>query len=310
MLFKKVGHCLVVGVISMLSLPVFSAVIEHELGSTQVPDSPQRIVVLEFSFVDALAAVNVAPVGLADDNKPERIVAAYRKIIGSDWISVGTRKTPSLELTASLKPDLIIADKKRHSAAYATLSEIAPTIVLDSLVGDYPAAVKQMSVIGNALGKEEEMEQRITEHKAKIAAYAETFKALSDGMYVQFATARASRLTLHSASSYNGSLLNAFGFSSKLNPTDGDARANFYVPTTLEQLSELNPEVLILGNYADVTIIDQWKNEALYQNLSAVKAGKVFHVDAHSWSRLRGMVAAESTAEDLSAIMKKISAKK
>ena len=35
----------------------------------KVPKHPKRVVVLEYSFVDALAALNVKPVGIADDNK-------------------------------------------------------------------------------------------------------------------------------------------------------------------------------------------------------------------------------------------------
>ncbi|MDP6653318.1 MAG: ABC transporter substrate-binding protein, partial [Gammaproteobacteria bacterium] len=46
--------------------------VKHEMGQTQVPDNPQRIVVLEFSFVDALASVGVTPVGIADDKKGEK----------------------------------------------------------------------------------------------------------------------------------------------------------------------------------------------------------------------------------------------
>ena len=82
MFFKKVSGLLAVGVFLLSSCAVFAATIEHELGTTEVPDNPKRIVVLEFSFVDGLASVNVAPVGIADDNKPERIISAYTDIIG------------------------------------------------------------------------------------------------------------------------------------------------------------------------------------------------------------------------------------
>ena len=50
--------------------------ITHDLGTTAVPDNPQRIVVLEYSFVDSLAAVGVSPLGIADDNMRESIVPA------------------------------------------------------------------------------------------------------------------------------------------------------------------------------------------------------------------------------------------
>ena len=38
-----------------------------------------RVVALEYSFVDALAQVGVSPVGVADDNKVDRILPQVRE---------------------------------------------------------------------------------------------------------------------------------------------------------------------------------------------------------------------------------------
>ncbi|MES0812820.1 Fe(3+) dicitrate ABC transporter substrate-binding protein [Roseibium sp. SCPC15] len=298
---------------SLLALNPLSALaadIKHELGTTTVPDMPQRVVVLEFSFVDALAALGVVPVGIADDNKRENIIPAYATIFGENWKSVGTRKTPSLEVIASLQPDLIIADKTRHEAAYDTLSQIAPTIVLDSLGGDYHAAVDQMSVIGAALGQPGEAAQRVAEHKEKMAGYAQEISKVSEGVSAQFGVANAKGLWLHSPVSYNGSLLKMFGFSSTMTPSEGEVYETNYVPTTLEQLSVVNPDILILGKYVDPAFTDGWAGETLYEGLAAVKNDNVFYVTAHNWSRLRGLLAAELTAQDLLEIISETSAKK
>ncbi|MEC7964201.1 MAG: Fe(3+) dicitrate ABC transporter substrate-binding protein [Pseudomonadota bacterium] len=296
----------VLGLCSLVTAaPVFAAEITHEVGTTDVPDQVERIVVLEFSFIDALASVGVAPVGIADDNKRDRVIPAYTDVIGDEWVSVGTRKTPSLEVIASLAPDLIIADKKRHSAAYDTLSEIAPTIVLDSLGGDYHASVAQMAVIGEAIGKSDEMNARIAQHKATMADYVAQIKPKAEGISAQFGVTNAKGLWLHAPVSYNGSLLAMFGFDSTMKPAEGGVYEKVYVPTTLEQLSEVNPDILIFGEYADPSHVDSWQGDALYQDLTAVKSDKVYNVTAHNWSRLRGMVAAELTAADLLEIISK-----
>lgn len=274
-------------------------VIEHELGVTDVPDAPKRIVVLEFSFIDALASVGVAPVGIADDNKRGRVVPAYTNVIGDNWVSVGTRKSPSLEVIASLNPDLIIADKKRHSKAFKMLSEIAPTIVLDSLAGDYHASVSQMSIIGKAIGKADAMEKRVKEHKDLMAAYVAKIAPKANGKTAQFGVSNAKGLWLHSPASYNGSLLKMFGFGNGMKPDNGDKFSKTYVPTTLEQLSEVNPDLLLFGKYADPAFVDGWADDQLYKDLTAVKNKQVHTVTAHNWSRLRGMLAAELTAADL-----------
>ena len=68
--------------------------IKHEEGTTKVPKHPKRVVVLEYSFVDALAALDVKPVGVADDKKKDRIIKPLRDKIGK-YTSVGTRKPVS-----------------------------------------------------------------------------------------------------------------------------------------------------------------------------------------------------------------------
>lgn len=288
------------GLLSMIVATPASAIdISHESGTTDVPDDVKRIVVLEFSFIDALASVGIAPVGIADDNKRDRVIPQYAEVIGDDWVSVGTRKTPSLEVIASLSPDLIIADKNRHSAAYDTLSEIAPTIVLDSLGGDYHASVEQMAVIGKAIGKADEMDARIAQHKAVMADYVQQIEAKAQGKSAQFGVTNAKGLWLHAPVSYNGSLLAMFGFESTMPPNEGGVYEKVYVPTTLEQLSEYNPDILILGEYADPSHVDSWAGETLFEGLKSVETGQMHNVTAHNWSRLRGMLAAELTAADI-----------
>ncbi|MEJ7165148.1 iron citrate ABC transporter substrate-binding protein, partial [Staphylococcus capitis] len=77
--------------------------IKRAEGTTKVPKHPKRVVVLEYSFVDALAALDVKPVGVADDNKKERIIKPLRDKIGN-YTSVGARKQPNLEEISKLKP--------------------------------------------------------------------------------------------------------------------------------------------------------------------------------------------------------------
>ncbi|WP_068318745.1 ABC transporter substrate-binding protein [Polycladidibacter hongkongensis] len=285
--------------------------VQHELGTTNVPDEPKRIVVLEFSFIDSLAAVGVAPVGLTDDNKPERITEQYRAIIGNDFVSVGTRKSPSLEMIASLQPDLIIADKTRHSSAYKSLSAIAPTIVLDSLTGDYHSALEQAQVIGDAIGKSEEMKARVAAHTARFESVkANVANAKKEGRTFQFGVVSSRGLYLHAPHSYNGSLLMALGLPLSLSAEGaGVSYESAYVKTSLEQLSEINPGVLLLGRYSENTVTDQWKDEPLYKAVTAVKEEQVYYVSGHNWARLRGIVASELTFDELEAALAKVAEK-
>lgn len=289
-----------------LSASIAAAVeITHDLGTTEVPDQPQRIVVLEYSFVDTLAAVGVAPVGIADDDNRDSVVPAYTDVIGNDWTSVGTRKSPSLEVIASLSPDLIIADTSRHSAIYQSLSEIAPTIVFDSLTGTYEVSLEAARTIAHAVGKDAEMAARLAEHETKMQAYKAEIGDVS-GWSAQFFIDNGEGIFLHSPVSYNGSLLAWFGFKSNMPMPNGHSYEEATVTTSLEQLSEVNPQILIRGKYADPGLTDSWKGQPLWDNLEAVKTGNVYDVIAHNWSRLRGVIASEVSAANLVEIVKQL----
>jgi ferric citrate transport system substrate-binding protein len=295
-----------VGAMMLAVAPVVHAVeITHDLGTTQVPDAPKRIVVLEYSFVDTLAAVGVAPVGIADDDTRDSVVPAYTAVIGDDWTSVGTRKSPSLEVIASLQPDLIIADTSRHEAIYGALSEIAPTIAFDSLTGTYEVAIEAAKTIAHAVGKDAEMTARLAEHTTKMDDFKAQIGDVS-AWSAQFIVDNGQGIFLHSPVSYNGSLLAWFGFKNNMPTPDGHTYEEAIVNSSLEQLSEINPQVVLRGKYADPGLTDSWVGQPLYDNLEAVKTGHVYDVNAHEWSRLRGVIASEVSAANLVEIVKQL----
>lgn len=287
------------------SVSVHAVEITHDLGVTEVPDDPQRIVVLEYSFVDTLAALGMSPVGIADDDKRDSIVPFYTAIIGDEWTSVGTRKSPSLEIIASLQPDLIIADTSRHEAVYGALSEIAPTIVFDSLTGTYEVSIEAARTIAHAVGKDAEMETRLAEHTAMMEGFKAEVGDVS-AWSAQFLIDNGEGIFLHSPVSYNGSLLAWFGFANNMITPEGHSYEEAIVKTSLEQLSEINPQIILRGKYADPGLTDAWVGQPLYDSIEAVKAGQVYDVDAHAWSRLRGVLASEVSGANLVEIVKQL----
>lgn len=296
---------LLVAVMMLAAFPAYAVEITHDLGTTEVPDAPQRIVVLEYSFVDSLAAVGIAPVGIADDNKRHSIVPAYTVTIGDEWTSVGTRKSPSLEVIASLQPDLIIADKRRHEAIYEALSEIAPTIVFDSLTGTYEVAIESAKTIAHAVGKSTEMEARLVEHTEKMNGFKAEIGDVSDWS-AQFFIDNGKGIYLHSPISYNGSLLGWFGFTNNMPTPDGHTYEEAIVQTSLEQLAEINPQILLRGKYVDPGLTESWIGQPLFDSIDAVSNDNLIDVTAHNWSRLRGVIASEVSGANLVEIVKQL----
>lgn len=264
--------------------------VKHELGLLTLPEAPKRIVVLEYSFLDALASIGVSPVGVADDLNVDKILPQVRALIGP-WTSVGMRFQPSLEVIAQLKPDLIIADLNRHQVSYEDLSKIAPTMLLRSKNETYLSSLDSALTIGKAVGKEKQMRERLKLHKTLMESYQGKFKEVGS---VQFANGNERGIWMHGPLSYTGSLLDYLGVHSAI----PDLKDSHLMEVNLEMLLRVNPDWLIYGRKR-VTVLDRWKKNPLFKLLKISKKGHIIRVDATVWSLNRGMLAAEEIAKEL-----------
>lgn len=262
-------------------------------GSTTLHQAPKRVVALEFSFVDALTLVDVSPVGIADDQDPSRLLPAIRAKLGP-WQSVGFRAQPSLEVIASLKPDLIIADWDRHGAIAKALRQIAPTLMLSSRRETYQRSLLAAQTIAALVGKEQQMEQRIAQHQQIMALQAQRLKGI-DGT-VQFAVVRENGFYLHAEDSFAAGVIRALGLTV---PDTAASDKDVSRQISLEQLLAINPDYLIVGEYASPHLVDQWQTQPLWSMLTVAKKGRLLKVDGNRWARSRGLLAAEAMADDL-----------
>jgi iron complex transport system substrate-binding protein len=282
---------------AIASVPTFGAAqestraIAHLLGSTEISGRPSRVVALEFSFVQALDALGVVPVGITDDNQPKRIEQLLGKKI--EYSSVGTRLEPNLELVSALTPDFIIADNIRHAAIYAQLSAIAPTIVLNSWEGSYQTIKESVVTIADALGDKANGEKVITAHDATIAALVAKIPAGENRRFL-LAVATPDSMSLHTSSSFTGSVFKAMGLTPAVDSADAVESG-----AGLERLIAVNPDVLLVATDAGGTVLDQWKGNSAFANISAVRGGMTFEVDRNQFSRFRGLKTAEMIAREI-----------
>ncbi|MED3710679.1 Fe(3+) dicitrate ABC transporter substrate-binding protein [Peribacillus frigoritolerans] len=263
--------------------------IKHEMGETEMKNTPKKIVTLELSFVDSLNALGIKPIGISDDNKKEMIT----KLVGQemDYTSVGTREQPNLEVISSLQPDLIIADAERHKGIYKDLQKIAPTIVLKSRESTYQENLDSFKTIAKAVNKEDAAEKRLSEHEKKIKELKAKL-TVDSNMTVLPAVVRDTSFQAHTSSSYDGELLERMGLKNAIQQKQPHAEMN------LEQLVEIDPDVLLLANNEGKLLTDEWKDNPLWKDLKAVKNGQVYSVDRDLWTRYRGVVSAEAIAKD------------
>lgn len=293
---KKLFKTTLASALLMVSAFASAVTVKDAKGEFTLDKTPSRVVALEYSFVDALAQVGVSPVGVADDNKVDRILPQVREKIAA-WQSVGTRSQPSLEVIASLKPDLIIADPSRHTAVFEELKKIAPTVMFDSRHESYQENLETAQKIGDLVGKSTEMKAKINEHNDYIANIAKNLGV--QGKKASFGTSREDKFNIQNDNGYVGSFLTTLGFApTKLNSDQA------FVEINLEQLVMEKPEYLFIAHYRDESIARKWEAEPLWKAIPAVKANHVYSVDADMWARGRGLEASKIMAKQIEGFLK------
>ena len=293
---KKLFKTTLASALLMASAFASAVTIKDAKGEFTLDKTPSRVVALEYSFVDALAQVGVSPVGVADDNKVDRILPQVREKIAA-WQSVGTRSQPSLEVIASLKPDLIIADPSRHTAVFEELKKIAPTVMFDSRHESYQENLETAQKIGDLVGKSAEMKAKINEHNDYIANIAKNLGV--QGKKASFGTSREDKFNIQNDNGYVGSFLTTLGFA----PTKLNSDQSF-VEINLEQLVMEKPEYLFIAHYRDESIARKWEAEPLWKAIPAVKANHVYSVDSDMWARGRGLEASKIMAKQIEDFVK------
>ena len=293
---KKLFKTTLASALLMVSAFASAVTVKDAKGEFTLDKTPSRVVALEYSFVDALAQVGVSPVGVADDNKVDRILPQVREKIAA-WQSVGTRSQPSLEVIASLKPDLIIADPSRHTAVFEELKKIAPTVMFDSRHESYQENLETAQKIGDLVGKSSEMKAKINEHNDYIANIAKNLGV--QGKKASFGTSREDKFNIQNDNGYVGSFLTTLGFATtKLNSDQA------FVEINLEQLVMEKPEYLFIAHYRDESIARKWEAEPLWKAIPAVKANHVYSVDSDMWARGRGLEASKIMAKQIEGFVK------
>ncbi|MGJ5712118.1 ABC transporter substrate-binding protein [Staphylococcus auricularis] len=277
--------------------------IKHNAGKAVIPDDVETVVALEYSFVDALVALDMEVAGIADDGDKNNLIQPLRDHVG-DYKSVGSRLEPDLDKIKEVQPQLIIADENRHSEIYDQLEEIAPTLLLRSFNADYNENIDVFRIIGYAVSKESEAQKRLEQHE-------ETMKANNDKITIDKsietlpAVVSERGVTAHGLKSHMSSLLDVLDFKLSLTQELEESVPEYmngdYLEFTYDQLAELNPQRLILM-VADENedSVQSLKDSDIWNNLDAVKNNRVHFTDRELWAKSRGLISTEELVDDMS----------
>ena len=269
--------------------------ITHAMGTTEVPDSPQRIVILTNEGTEALLAVGIKPVG------------AVQSWVGNPWYDhiaddmtdvtvVGEESAINLEAIAALQPDLIIGNKMRQEKIYDQLSAIAPTVMSERLRGDWKV---NMALYTEAAGK-------VAEGKAALAAYDERIAKIAAEAgplleeKVSLVRFMSGMTRIYYKDTFAGLILSEIGFK---RPASQD-KPEFADDVGKERIPDFDGDRLFyfvyeVGDGVAEKVAAEWTADPLWQNLPVVKAGKAYAVSDTIWNTAGGVIAANLLLDDV-----------
>lgn len=282
-----------------------SATVEHAMGSTEVPCTPQKVVTLGQGQTDSVLALGVTPVGVVEPWTDDWYEYLPREVEEAEV--VGTELEPDLEKIASLQPDLIVGSKLRHEAVYDKLSKIAPTVFSETIGVTWK---ENVSLWAEALCAPEEGKQIVADYEERADRLgrdlAEAGKADTEVSMIRFMPDQV-RIYL---TGFPGSVIRDAGLERpKAQRVEDWETSEQLVEISEERIPDMDGDVIFQmvssEHYAQqgTTSVDEqmerWTSTDLWQNLSAVKQDDVVVVDESHWNLGGGIGAANAMLEDL-----------
>lgn len=286
-------------IIAVAAAPLTEArEISHAMGVTDVPDSPQRVVILTNEGTEALVHLGVIPVGAAQswDGDPWYSHLAEPLV---DTVSLGTETGINLEQVAALEPDLIIGTRVRQEKVYGQLSAIAPTVFSETIGETW---LDNYQFYGEVLGLGEEAAANVEALKARATSLRSSLGEAvdEDVSLVRFSPGRT---RIYYRGTFPGVVLDLVGFS---RPAAQD-RADNFEEVQKERIAEMGGDrIFYFSNDLDpedaVANLEDWMSDPLWNNLEAVKAGRAYRVSEMVWNAGGGILCAHMMLDDIARI--------
>ncbi|SDY94814.1 iron complex transport system substrate-binding protein [Micromonospora pattaloongensis] len=270
--------------------------ITHAMGTTQVPVSPKRVVVLDTDKIDTALSLGVVPVGAARAGEAQGWPTYFGDKV-SAIKEVGVLTEPDLEAITALKPDLILGSKFRQEKFYDELSKIAPTVFTEKVGITWK---ENFLLDGAALGKEQQARDLLDGYQKRAR---ELGAKLGDAAATKVSIVRfmPTEIRVYGPESFSGIVMTDAGVGRperQLLAGKEDKRMDKVSP---ERIAEVDGDVIFVCAYGQKAAAEQAKVTAggLWKNLSAVKAGKAHVVEDEIWMTGIGVTAAGKILDDL-----------
>jgi len=277
--------------------------VQHPLGNTDVPVSPQRVVSL-----DALGGLQVslevgAPLIASETLDGGVPVPGYLPRPAAGFQSLGIDQ-PNLEKLVQLKPDLIVGNLQRIKDLYPQLSAIAPTVPYETAGKGRPwqESVRQIADLLGESGKQDAALGSFRERAIQVQAEHKAFLAKHSVALLRFTP---EELRLLRGPIFGATILEEIGV--RRNPsTATSGGTDTYYPIGREHvgvLADADVILFVVGGQSDQAF-KSYTSNAIWTQLPAVKAGRVARLDPAAWWDGYSVSAAKSCLQQFTTVLR------
>lgn len=277
-----------------LSLHASERTIDSAYGPVTLTGSPQRVVALGETPLDAALSLGVQPLGTLASRGGTGVTDYLQDKAGKIAL-VGSIREPNLEAVFKLQPDLILASSDLPRELYAKLSLMAPTVVPK---GDMFQDWREIyGIYAQALNKAEEGRQRVAEIDERIAALRQR---LPQGQQVSVVRWNPQGPFIMSSQLFTGQLLEELGFTANALAAAQQRKPHSDI-LSLENLSRVDADWIFLAtlNPDGRKALEAARQQPAFTRLKALANERVVSVDGQTWSSSSGYLAARHVLDDV-----------
>lgn len=300
-------------------------VIQHDRGATEICGQPQTIAVLGTNMLELLLALEVQPAGYAEPfpqhrgrfDRPSQQIPYLGDRITTQPEHLGTWDSPSLEAITALNPDLILGTVELNADEYATLSQIAPTLLFQrwkpwqETILPLATAVNRAQVAPSLIQANQQALNTAQKRLAPVVASHPQVLLLVSEHLVQ-------TLEVANAEDGCGKLLVDLGFQLVLPPAG--VRPSPYQAISLEVLPKLESDlILVQGHNIEAlqkpgsseqlisnqiaTLRQEWQTHPVTQSLKASQRGQVYFIPTYLCRALPGPIGTARILDQLQTLL-------
>ena len=276
---------------TITGVPVRS--IEHAMGTTQVPVSPQRVVVLDYAPLDTALALGITPVGRTD-----MVISPIYPEVVNDITVVGEGLQPDLEAILQLRPDLILGANVGIGRYYRRLSRVAPTVFTEDN-GRRGNWQEHFLLHAEALGQRGKAEELLADYQQRVNAIKTQLAQIPQTTSVSVVSNWSGGVIAYTTNSFSGAILQDLEF--ERNAVQGNS-GNYALQPSKENLAAIDGDVIFLmhdSEFEGSVAKEDFVSDPLWSKLDAVTKGTVCEVRSTAWAAGRSILAANQILIDI-----------